>query len=222
MFKKIIFNFLVIILTGIYAYGQNDENIETISLPENMQNRKDVIVRKGKYFEGFKTKILNTDNKRIYYILYKTKGREKEKKISQNKVAFTLTFNEKGKQENYPEQMNLQDFLSLPTYYNYGGKWIVFGIDYLNNLVQLGSKDPEIYNNFIKGAKETNIAFAMYSISYLLGGIPLIVAGGIVESAGKNKINDAFTKYYNTCVNSEVCNKYGIIITPYKTSLTFK
>jgi len=55
MFNKIIFNFLVILLIGIYVYGQNDENIEKVSLPENMQNRKDVIVRNGTVLKLFLT-----------------------------------------------------------------------------------------------------------------------------------------------------------------------
>jgi hypothetical protein len=209
--KKVVFSFLVMILLGSYAYGQN---AETVSLPESVQSRKDVIVVKGKYFGGFQTKIMNIDNTHIYYIKYKTKGREKEKKINQRKIAFTLTFNEKNKQEYYPVQMNLQDYLSLPTY-NLNGNWIVFGTGFITNLPQLQNIHPDICNDFTKGVKLSRVAGGMYSISYLLGGIPLIIAGTIVESTGKNKINDAFVKYYNTCVNLEVCNKYGIVITPY-------
>ena len=211
MQKNVIFCFFVMIFLGSYAFGQNNDKI---TLLQNIQSDKDVIVMKGKYFAGFQTRILNISDKHIYYIQYKSRGREKERKINQRKVAFTLSWDENAKSEKYPEQMDLQDYLSLPTYH-WGGNWIVFGTTYITNLDKLQTIHPEICKDFTKGVKLTRVASGMYAISYLLGGIPLIIVGSIVEGTGKNKINDAFTNYYNNCVSLEVCNNYGIIITPY-------
>jgi len=186
------------------------------------QSRKDVIVRKGKWFEGFQTKINRVDDKRIYYTGSNIYGREKYKKIKQNKVAFTLTFDDKFKQELYPLQMDMKDFLSLPTYMDGGYLWTVFGTNRISNLIEVNLLRPDIYNAYIKGKNLVGTGNVMYAISILIGGIPLIITGGIIAGVGANRINDAFRKYYTDCLDLNVCAKYGIIITPYKTSLKLK
>ena len=212
--QKAIFSVLVMILACSYAYGQD----ETMFLSESLQNRNDVIVRKGKWHEGFQTRITSVNDGRIYYVKFKKKG-EKGKKINQTKVAYTLSFDEKFKNEKYPEQISVQEFLSLPVYNNYG-RLMVFGTSAIN-VPQLEKVHPDITSNFQKGITQLNVASMMYSISYLLGGIPLITAGLIVQSSGGKRVNESFTDYYIKCYSSDVCAKYGIIITPYKTSHKF-
>ena len=213
MQKKAIVYFLAMIFMGSFVFGQDNE---TITQPENAKIIKDVIVRNSKYFDGFQTKILDVNDTYIYYIQYKTRGREKEKKIKQSKVALTITFDENAKAEKNLAQVEFQDFLCLPAYYAFGTTipWCVFGTG-TTNLPGLETVHPDICKDFIKGRKLTTVASGMYSISYLLGGIPLIIVGGIIEGSGKNKIINAFTNYYNDCVSLEVCEKYGIVITPY-------
>ena len=201
----------------------NDRNLETITIPENAQNRKDVIVRLGGI--GFQTKITNIDHKRIYYIKYKKNGKEKDKKVKQRRIEYTLSFAENVKQEKYPLQMSMQDFSSLPIYLNGGSymklSWIVFGTDRMSNLSQVKKNHSDIYDDFVKGQKQVSIGFTMGMIgSFYI--FPLWIAGIIVESSGSSKVQSAFHNYYSTCVDLGVCAKYGIIITPYNTSLTFK
>ena len=45
-----------------------------------------------------------------------------------------------------------------------------------------------------------------------------LIPGVIIMGYGKTKLQNAFANYYKTCVDIEVCTKYGIIITPYKTN----
>jgi len=196
------------------------QNTETINMPENAQSRKDVIVKidRGRH-AGFQTKITHISDKHIFY-RYEY---GKEKRINQKRVAFTLTFDEKFKQEKYPKEMSLKDFLSLPTYNSISTgnwQWVVFGTHGTSNLSQLNKLYPDIYNDYAKG-------IVLNRTGGVLGGIgviftPLLVAGLIVNTSGVNKISSAFINYYQTCVDLEVCTKYGIVITPYNTSLNFK
>ena len=207
---------LCVLTVGLFhTYAQN----EVVEIPASSQNIYDVIVLKGKRFVGFQTRITNVSEKHIHYVIYKRKG-EKDKKIRQRKVAFTLSFNENAKQEKYPEQMNVIDFLSLPTYYS-GIGWTTFGTG-ISNISQLKNTHPNICINLDKGVTLSGIAYFMYSISWLVGGIPLIITGGILDGVGSNRMNDAFMEYYTNCLDLDVCAKYGIIITPYNTSLPFK
>jgi len=195
---------------------KRNENVETVSLPGNAQNRNDVIVRTSRgWFDGFQAKITRTNYKHIYYVV-----RGKEKKIKQKKVAFTLSFDEKFKQEKYPAQMNMQDFSSFPTYRS-GKNWVVFGTDRMSNLSQINKSHPDIYNDFTKGVRQTNTGAILTGIGVITVW-PLIIPGLIINTAGVNNINHAFTNYYSTCVDLDVCAKYGIIVTPYNTSLNLK
>jgi len=204
------------------ANVNNNENIETITIPENAQSRKDVIVRLGGM--GFQTKITHVDNKRIYYIRYKKNGKEKDKKIKQKRVELTLSFDEKFKHEKYPLQMNMQDFSSLPVYTN--GSYlklslIVFGTDRMSNLSQIKKNHSDIYDDFVKGQKQARLGFTMAMVGTIYI-FPLYIAGLIIENLGVSKIQSAFHTYYATCVDLGVCAKYGIIVTPYNTNLTFR
>ena len=76
--------------------------------------------------------------------------------------------------------------------------------------------------NFIKGDKQVRTGGILTGIGVGLTGFLLVIPGLIVYNIGSNNKTSAFTDYYRTCVNPEVCAKYGIIITPYNTSLTFK
>ena len=205
----------------------DDENTETVTIPENTQSREDVIILLGGI--GFQTKITHVDTKRIYYIKYKKNGKEKDKKIKQKRVELTLSFNEIIKQENYPLEMNMQDFSSLPIYFSVrnlwgsymNASWVVFGTDRMSNLSQVKINHSDIYNDFVKGQKQVRLGFTigMVGTIYLF---PLYIAGLIIESSGSNKMQSAFHTYYATCVDLGVCAKYGIIVTPYNTTLTFR
>ena len=214
--KKAIFCFLVMIFLGANVFGQ----------------KNDVIVRTGKYFDGFETRILNTDDTRIYYIQFKSRGREKEKKINQRKVAFTLTFDENALLKIDPKLLDSQSYLFLPAY-NLRGTWAEYGRGYLANVLDFQTELKKIesgalkdfsplLDDFMKGVRLVGIANGMYSISYLLGGIPLIIVGSIFHSAGNNKVNNSFIKYYNDFVDFEKCAGYGIIITPYNMNKAIK
>ena len=158
-------------------------------------------------------------------IKYKKNGKEKDKKIKQKRVELTLSFDENTKQEKYPLQMNIQDFSGLPTYYIGSSymkiSWVVFGTERMSNLSQVKKNHSDIYDDFIKGQKQTRTGFTMAMVGtiYIL---PLYIAGLIVEVSGVNKVQSAFHNYYATCVDLGVCAKYGIVVTPYNTSLTFK
>jgi hypothetical protein len=133
---------------GIGANAQDDiptetgTDIRTVNIPEEEQNRKDVIVVKGGV--GFQTKITHIDDKRIYYIRYKRNGSEKEKKIKIRAVSHTLTFDEKSKQEKYPAQMNMQDYLSLPIYMYDNRHGVVFGTDNVIGTDKVGTVFSEL------------------------------------------------------------------------------
>jgi len=197
---------------------RKDENIKTVYLQENAQSRKDVIVKTGGIYAGFQTKITHTSDKHIFY----SNDNGKEKKIKQKKVAFTLTFDEKAKQEKYPVEMSVEDFLSLPVYWIYenGDNWIVFGTHSISNLSQLKEYHQNIYDNYVKGTKLKNTGAVLTGLGVFF--FPLIIPGIIIFPSGYEKINNALSTYYNNCVDLEVCAKYGIIITPYNVPHIFK
>jgi len=203
----------------------NYENTETVSIPEREQCRKDVIVRAG--FQGLKTEITHVDDKRIYYIKYKKNGKEKDKKIKQKNVEFTLSFKENIKKEKYPLEMSAQDFYSLPTYY-INNSWVVFGTDRMSVLSHVQKKHPDIYNLYNKGQKQLRTGSAINAAGALtwfwltpIVGIPLMIAGNATIGNANKKLSAAFNDYYNMSVNFGVCEKYGIVITPYRTSKVY-
>lgn len=55
---------------------QNNDAAETVYLPENQQNRKDVIILDDDFI-GFQTEIIRSDHKYVYCIKYKRYGKEK-------------------------------------------------------------------------------------------------------------------------------------------------
>ena len=191
-------------------------NTETVFIPKNAQSSKDVIIRRGT-FNGVQTTITQTSRNKIYYVKYKNNGREKGKKIKQKKVAYTLSFDNKIGQEMYPLQMDLQDFLSLPTYNNF----VVFGTNNMTNLSYLKKTHPDIHDDFVRGKRQfrTGSTLSMAGALFLY---PLMIPGFIIQSSGSTKMVSSFENYYSNCVDMEVCSKYGISITPYNTSLTFK
>ncbi|MCL2131201.1 MAG: hypothetical protein FWH36_01910 [Lentimicrobiaceae bacterium] len=200
-----------------------ETNKETVYLPENMQSRKDVIVQVGNI--GFQTKITGVDNKHMFYIKFKKNGKEKDKKIKVKHVAYTLSFNEIAKQEIYPLRMNLQEFTSLPAYRGLYNTWVVFGTDGMSNLAHVRKIYPEIYDDYTKGKKMTITGTSLLTVSMIFvpfGGVlnPLwwafYLPGAIIGGNGVSKINNSMTSYYANCVNSEILDKYGIVITPYK------
>ena len=194
------------------------ENVEIINIQENAQSRKDVIVTASAICSGFQTKITHISDKHIFYC----DDNGKEKKIKQRKVAFTLTFDEKAKQEKYPIKMNTQDFLSLPVYWKYenGDNWIVFGTHSISNLSQLKESHQDIYDNYLKGRKLKNTGAILTGIGVFI--LPLMIPGVLIATTGYEKINNSLSTYYNNCVDLEVCAKYGIIITPYNVPHIFK
>ena len=195
---------------------KSSENIETVHLVG--QNRNDVIVTTARgWFMGFQGNITRTDYKYLYYEAY-----NREIRIKKKKVAFTLSFNEKFKQEKYPSEMSLQDFLSLPTYLIGAKNWVVFGTNGMSNLPQLYKTHPDIYNNFNKGIRQKNTGAVLTGIGVAFTGMLFVIPGLIVYSSGSRKINGTFTDYYRSCLDLEVCTKYGIIVTPYNTSLYFR
>jgi len=195
---------------------KNSESADAVYLPENMQSRKDVIVRVG--YGGFQTKIMHIDDKYIYH----NNGR-KDKKIKQSKVAYTLTFNETAKHKLYPTRMDVKDFMSLPVYFGKNGTWTVFGTIKMSNLAHVRKIYPEIYEDFTKGKKKQ----AQAATLSLIGIIPPMLffppwtlgfsIGSLAASTKAfNLINNSITNYYATCVNLGIIEKYGIIVTPYK------
>jgi hypothetical protein len=211
------------------ASTKNNENTETVYLPENMQNRKDVIVVFGGL--GIQTRITNIDDKCIYFIKYKKNGTEKEEKIKQKYVEFTLSFNENAKQEKFPLQMSVQDFATLPIYFSGSyakPSWIVFGTDRMSNLSQIKKMHPDIYSDYVEEGKiykkGSNLQLAGAITFWFVPpvGVGLGLPGSIICKNGVERISGSFHTYYATCVDLKVCTKYGIIITPYNTSLTFK
>ena len=211
MQKKVIFCFLAMLFMGSYVFAQSDE---AVNLPDNARSTLDVIVRNSKYFEGFQTRILNTDDTYIYYIQFKSRGREKEKKMNLKKVAFTLTFTENAKLTGLPALMNMQDYLSLPTY-KWGGYFLTFGTQKITAIPHLEKIKPDIAKSFTKGNALYGVGNLFFAWSYFIGILPGFIIGGILTGSGATKISNAFVDYYNDCVSLEVCEKYGIIITPY-------
>jgi len=178
----------------------DNEKTETVNLPENMQSRKDVIVLDDDYI-GFQTEIIRSDDKYVYYKKYKSNGKEITKKIRKRKIAFTLSFNEKFKQGTYPLQMTVDDFMGLPIYCSKKDRsWIVFGTNRTIVLSELEKREPTMYKSYITGKALSPVMFG-------------------VQIVGHTMLNSAFENYYATFVNSEICSKYGIVITPYKESL---
>lgn len=196
------------------AKEPSKSNNETVAISQTMQNRRDVIVKTFRFQGILVDEIKYTDNKFIYY----TKLNGKAKRIKQNKVALTLSFDEKFRGGKYPAQMDLQDFLSLPTYFTPGSsselRWTVYATG-KTNLLHLEKPHPDIYNSFVKATKTTVTGGILAGIGVGFF-YPLMIPGFIINSIGWTKSNNVFMAYYRTCVNREVCAKYGIIITPYK------
>ena len=216
----------MVIFAHVYIYGQDTDDADVpitnevmIQLLGSLQTNNDVIVTTSRYY-GFQTRITDVSEKYIHYVVAKKRG-EKAKKISQKKVAFTISFNEEAKQGLYPSEMPVNEILYLPVYMNLFWGWTVFGTG-ADNLALVAEAYPDIPKDFNKGVKQIRVASGMYGISYLLGGIPLIIVGAIVESSGNKKLYRSFNNYYNNCFDVDTCAKYGIVITPYKTSLPFK
>ena len=198
----------------------NTENIEKVYIPENAQNRKDIIVKIGR--GGFQARITHVSDKHIYFMKYKNNGGEKSKKIKQKQVSFTLSFTDKARQERYPLQMDPKDFLSLPIYFDKYNNWIVFGTNGMNSLSQLRKAHPALYQDYMKGKKQYGLGMGLY-----YGGLwgiifPIALPGAIILGQGVAKIGNAFMEYYATCVDIGVCEKYGIILTPYRIPVTLK
>jgi len=213
--KKFIFMALfIMIMTGLNVYGQNT-NLSGFFLDPNTN---DVIVRKGKTFYGFQANIKNVDDKRIYYGVKTMRGVEKDKKINLSRVAFTISFNKESGL--VPTVIPMQDFMSLPVFYNGLNLWVTYGPQ-SGNLDLVSEFYPDIKKDFVKGVRLTQVSGMLFSLSYFLGVLPAVIAGGIIGASGENKINNAFTIYYDNCFDMDVCNKYGIVITPYNTSLNF-
>ena len=180
---------------------------------------------------GFQTKITNIDNEYIYYIKYAKNGIEKDKKIKQKRVEFTLSFNENAKQEPYPIEMNMLDFLSLPIYFKGSfskTSWTVFGTNGMSNLSQIKKKRPDIYDDYAEGVKTYkkghNLQLAGSIVFWFVPpvGVGLGLPGSVICKNGIERISVSFYTYYATCVDLGVCAKYGIIVIPYSTSLNFK
>ena len=183
----------------------NNENMQIVYLPANTQSRKDVIVLKY-VFVGLQTEIMNTDYKYIYYKKYK-RGVEQVAKIKKKNVAWTLTFNDEAKKEKYPEEINLQEFLSLPVVAGFG----VFGAG-KSNFIELRKTHPNICNDYLKAQRLMKIG-STFNIFVAIP--PFGIPGAICLRTGISKAKKAITNYYGTCVDLNVCEKYGIIITPY-------
>jgi len=196
---------------------KNNENIETVLLPDNTQSRADVIVGLFQH-GGFQTKITGIDSKYIHYIKFKRNGKQLDKKIKQKKVAYTLTFNESAKQEMYPVRMSVQEFQSLPIYFIKGTHaWTVFGTYGMSNLTHIKKIHPEIYEDFVKGQKLLRTSSALSIPACIPFLFPfLVVPGMITMGNGYSKINNSVAQYYANCVKLEILDKYGIIITPYR------
>jgi len=203
-----------------------NKNTETVYLPENMQSRNDVIVRlsSGYGHGGFQAKIMHVDYKHIYYIKFKKNGREVDKRIKQKRVAYTLSFNDLAKQMRYPERMSVQDFMSLPIYFS-GNNWTVFGTNGLSNLAHVRKIYPEIYDDYTKGLRLVSTGSTLLSVAMIFapfGGFfnPLwwafYIPGAAISGKGHAKLVNSATNYYSNCVNLEISDRYGIIITPYR------
>ena len=178
---------------------KSNENIETVYLPENMQNRKDVIILDN--LHAFQTRITRTTHKHIYFIKYKKNGKEKEVRDEKKDIALTLSFNENAKQEKYPERMPLQDFMSLPIWMDEKNHtFYVFGT---NRTIgsELEKIAPDLYNSYVTGK---GLANSIISVPSIIGSV---------------KLSNALKEYYSTFVNLEVCSKYGIIVTQYNSPL---
>ena len=205
----------------------NYENTETVSIPEREQSKKDVIVMAG--FQGIQTQIKGVDHKRIFYVKYKKNGKEKDKKIKQKRVEFTLSFHENVKTGtfNYPLEMRAQDFYSLPTYY-IGNSWVVFGTNRMSVLSNVQKNYPDLYKLYNQGRKQHRTGNAIYMAGALswffltpIVGLPLMIGGSVTMGNANLKLSGAFKDYYSLSVNIGVCEKYGIIITPYNTSIAY-
>ena len=198
-------------------------NNKPVYIPKEIQSRKDVIVARFNYV-GFQTKITGVNNK---YIYYKKNGDGKNKKIKQKKVAYTLSFNEKAKQENYPSEMNLQEFMSLPIYIS-NNKWVVFGTNGMDMLPYVRRTDPGIHKDYSDGLgkiRSGNTLSAVGGVIFPSAPLPGTVLSGVgssVSSSGSIQKNNAFMDYFRIYVNLKTLDKYGIVITPYKENpLTF-
>ena len=187
---------------------------ETVSLPKNMQNRNDVIVLNGRQVHGFQAKITNIGSKHIFYIKFKKNGKEKDRKINQRVVAYTLSWDESVKYESYPLRMGIQEFTSLPVYHDTNNPWNVFGTNRMSNLVQVRKTHPEIYTEYATGVKLQHTSRILGNFAILF--LPLHIPSIIIEGNAYTKMYNAMASYHTNCVNLDVLNKYGIIITPYR------
>ena len=211
---------------------KNDENIETVYLPDNRQNRNDVIVGmvRGK-FGGFQTKITHIDNKYIHFMAYKGKGKEKEKKIKRKLVSYTLTFSETAKNEKYPLQMDSKDFASLPIYLDRYSNILVFGTNISNDFSSIKQLYPDRYESIYKewsdgfNLKNSGVVLSTLGIIFYFiippVGLTLQVIGCIKEIKGVKKIINVYQTCQKLCFYPNILEKYGIIMTPYGTIQTF-
>jgi len=165
--------------------------------------------------------------KHLFYTLYKRNGKEKSKKIKKANVAFTLTFDKQVKQEKYPLRMDVQDFYSLPIYFPAGKSWAtcVFGTNNMSNLSYLKKEHQDIYEYYVKGKAKMNTAVGISTVGLVLTCIGLIPVGLVfslvsmpISLSGQSNMGKAFNTFSSTCVDLEVCAKYGIIITPYNSN----
>ena len=204
--------------TRITLADLNNINNESIYIPENAQNRRAAIVLRGGNVAKLQKEITDVTHKHIYYITEK-KRKEKEKKIKQKRVEFTLSFDGKVRSNNYPSQMSAQDFVGLPVYFR-RGSWTVFGTEKMSNLSEIRKIHPAIYNDFVKGKKLQRTGSSLSILGLLAW--PLYIPGAIIQANGAGKVRESLEEYYTLCFDFRVCNKYGIIITPYNTNITFK
>jgi hypothetical protein len=92
---------------------------------------------------------------------------------------------------------------------------------YIDNLKFTPTRICTTLNSFVKGTRQIKTGAILVGVSMIVIW-PLIIPGVIINSVGWNNANDAFLTYYRNCVDLKVCEKYGIIVTPYNTSLSFK
>jgi len=231
-FLYIILVIPVLIIGFINRVNAQTDTDTIVYILENAQSRKDVIVVKPisigfrTNFDGFQTKITHIDHEYIHTIERTKKGREIPMRHKLSRVSYTLTFDENAKQELYPMEMSVHEFLSLPIYL--GKDIVVFGTE-INNLSHLEKMYPAIYDEYVKGKKSLKTggticivgSFFFFTIITIPVGIVIYTPGWLIANKGKKKLHSVFEYYFHNNLDLEVCAKYGIIITPYNTSLNF-